>query len=128
MAFLSLGALGAEDGGVEEEKRAPTVQDLLPGWQPAVFPPEGMTKEHFRANYGRAWDSVSRALGGRVRASERLRKQQELMDTVNAQHRKLGLEGASAPGSSEKPLPGACAARLTNHLRLHSSYRPHCPR
>lgn len=95
VALLSLGAFGAEDGGAEEEKRAPTVQDLLPGWQPAVFPPEGMTKGHFRANYGRAWDSVSRALGGRVRASERLRKQQELMDTVNAQHRKLGLEGAS---------------------------------
>ena len=126
MVLLSLGALGAEqdtDTGTDaEEERAPTVQDSLPGWHPAVFPPEGMTKEHFRANYGRAWDAVSRALGGRLRAALALQAGRILVF-----HFRFGnqLSKPHKRGSNaDLPYPQLAAARFDRHfvLKVYRKY------
>ena len=96
----------------------------LPGLvAPAEWPSQGITKQAFRASYGDAWDSVSKSIGARNRAAEKVRKREELEHMVAATHRKMPLQGASV---QNRVLTGPSTDFVSddnNYWTLEEAYR-----
>lgn len=92
-AFVGIvgnGNLAAAEEAVVAE--AVEAVEVLPGWvAPYSWPANGITKTHFRENYGGSWDAVSVNLGGLRRAKSRALRNQELHDQIDARHRESAV-------------------------------------
>ena len=111
---------------VSAPEDAPVVEEVSfleqNGWSaPRVWPAKGMTREAFRQRYGKVWDAVSTSIGAHIRQEDRLKRQEELIDLVDASHRKLPLQGASADSLVSGPS-GDHVTENRNYWTVEQAY------